>query len=151
MILFSTRISLIIIILLIANCLKAQSYKAEYSYDNKGNRVLTNVVYLSKTIDPKTLEEKVDFESELESIITIRVYPNPTKGILLIEITSKSIEQIQSPPSGIVLFDVSGKKLWETNSLKSMNTIDLSTFPNGIYMVQLRLAEKVKTYKVIKN
>ncbi len=60
------------------------------------------------------------------------VYPNPTKGIVYINITSK-----------IKLFDVQGKKLQEIYD----NHIDISTYPQGMYFLQV----DKKTIKIIKE
>lgn len=151
MIPYINRIGFIIALLLLANCIKAQSYQAEYSYDAKGNRILTNVVYLSQLIKQEPLQDQFDVNPDIELSVTVKIYPNPTKGNLLVEIESSSFEEVAYPPSGIVLFDMKGKKLWETKSITELNTVDLSAYPNGVYILQLQLAGKHKAYKVIKN
>lgn len=72
----------------------------------------------------------IDFDS---SATFLKVYPNPTKGILHIE---KELE-----PKKIEVFDLTGKVVFKS---KFVNKIDLSTLPKGVYLVKTDLKQTVK-------
>ena len=70
-------------------------------------------------------------------------YPNPTSDIL--NLTS-SLSDVK-----LYIFNTLSQKM-ETRILNAgSNTIDLSNFTAGIYLFQLSLEGKSKTYKVVKN
>lgn len=70
----------------------------------------------------------------------VTIYPNPTTGIL--NFNSKS--EIQN----IALFDLSGRKISESNS----SQINISSLPKGIYLVKISTKDgKTTTKKVVKK
>ena len=81
-----------------------------------------------------------DFESVNN---TIKVYPNPTKGI----ITISSVEN--TPIDKIEIVDVLGKII----SAKTKNTsqIDISEFSNGIYILKIHSGLTIFQKKIIKQ
>ena len=68
------------------------------------------------------------------------LYPNPTTGIL--QIQSKSAIQ------KMVLMDMTGRKLGEPSG----STLNISTLPKGIYLLQIQLENgKTETKKIVKK
>jgi len=67
----------------------------------------------------------------------ILVYPNPTNDI--VNITGYS--------GVVVLSDMSGKKLIVSNLKESGNTLDLSSLPTGMYILELEDSTKIKVIK----
>ena len=65
-----------------------------------------------------------NLSTEFKNAIEIFVYPNPTTG--LIRTNQDIISQIR-------VYDLTGKQLMETNA----SSVDLSTFKNGVYLLQL--------------
>jgi hypothetical protein len=57
----------------------------------------------------------------------VKIYPNPTTGVLTIETENESIAQV---------FSVEGRLLLEQN-ITTTGTIDLSAFANGLYCVKI--------------
>jgi hypothetical protein len=74
---------------------------------------------------------KSDFE--------INVMPNPTNGIINIEIANKDFLDIE-------LRDLSGRLFYQGN-IKSKTSIDLSDFQNGLYILLIRDKDLVCGYK----
>ncbi len=83
--------------------------------------------------------------------ISVTVYPNPDEGYYTIEIASQGSEE------GIMMraYDVSGKlitqKVTDIVSGKNMETMDLTSYPNGVYFIQLEGVWVNKHLKVIKQ
>ena len=71
--------------------------------------------------------------------LTINFYPNPTKGILNIN--------SNAPIAKVEVYDTFGRKVLET----SINVLNLSNAPNGIYFLRIYSESKIIVKKVIKH
>jgi Secretion system C-terminal sorting domain/PKD-like domain len=84
--------------------------------------------------------------NELNSFSNLSVYPNPTSGLLNIELetSEKNID--------IEVFDIIGKSLLKTTAKHNgglfQKTIDISHLHEGIYFVKISAGEKSTTVKV---
>lgn len=75
--------------------------------------------------------------------LELNLYPNPSNGIINIE--TASFESYS-----ITMMDALGKVVYSTNNVNNtLETIDVSSFENGIYMVILRADNNVHTSKVM--
>lgn len=86
------------------------------------------------------------------SIITkydkIEIYPNPTTD----KITIKFDNDIElSKNSKIFITNVNGILIENLPINNSLNTIDLSDKPNGLYFIWICTEKKLLTYKIIKQ
>lgn len=76
----------------------------------------------------------------------VRLYPNPTTGVLKIN----NEEKVQ-----IAIYDVLGKQLVRNSLDSGLNQVDLSLFTSGVYFVKVQLLNNpvggVKTYRIIKQ
>lgn len=72
----------------------------------------------------------------------VSVYPNPTNGIVQVNLPS-SVEILS-----VSVSDISGKQM---NANVSGNTVDMSNFANGVYMVNVNTNEGNLVRKVVKN
>lgn len=74
-----------------------------------------------------------------------KVYPNPTQSVFNIENNEMDIHSVE-------LFDISGKLL---NSVQDCNnrtiSIDLSSFPPGVYLAKIKSSKGIRTEKVVRN
>lgn len=76
--------------------------------------------------------------------ISLKIYPNPTSGILFMEIPQSE----NFTDMSVFIYDIHGKMLY--NSRVNSMSVDLSSLPNGIYF--LRLVSKTnlsQTHKII--
>jgi sialate O-acetylesterase len=108
---------------------------ARYAFINFPTVSIYTTDALSLPLSPFRTETNVtlstvDFDSDLT---TLKVYPNPTKGILHIE---KELE-----PKNVTVFDLAGKVVFKT---KFVNKIDLSFLTKGVYFVKTDLKQTVK-------
>lgn len=92
--------------------------------------------------DPSSKTDKTNVQQNNQ----FTCFPNPTKDKITISYYSNSNEQID-----IKIYDVLGKLLINQNS-KDLNkySIDLSTFPRGIYHLILSNGEQLTSTKIIK-
>ncbi len=74
----------------------------------------------------------------------INVYPNPTKGDLVIELTNKTNSTIQ-------VLDVTGRMIVEKNTSNERTELNISGLSNGIYYVRILSNNTVEVRKIIKE
>ena len=74
----------------------------------------------------------------------ISVYPNPTFEKLYFEFTDNYIKKL-------IITDITGKQLIEKKQIKQNETISLSGFENGIYIIKIQTDEEIFTIKIIKR
>ena len=99
---------------------------------------------------------------EVDRLVEIRCYPNPTHGPLQVGLNPVGTAGVVAE---LVLTDMQGRRLYRRSAgrLPCMETLDLSAYPAGTYLLGLTLrltadgtarrteAVRVKTYKIIKN
>ena len=148
----------------------SQAFKASYTYDANGNRTLATIIWLSTSLKSDTLST-IDLEtlqntsltgdtlvfpiqgyinSSIDSIgkTKISIYPNPTHGILLIQLTGFDIA---NNVANIAVYDINGIKILQLASLSEMTSINLQSQPAGTYIMVIQIGAISKTYSIIKN
>ncbi|MDD2636701.1 MAG: T9SS type A sorting domain-containing protein [Bacteroidales bacterium] len=124
----------------------------EYAYDGNGCRTSTIVVMLEKSghssasdvvnipIKP-TNDKYIDFHN-------LKVYPNPTKGELKIEITYSELkEPIQIET---IITSINGEELLDTYFFNEV-VLDISHYASGTYILVIKTANQKETIKLIKK
>jgi hypothetical protein len=85
---------------------------------------------------------------KLSDVININIqnniiYPNPTNG----KINIKHLEGLKS----ISIFNLSGYQMSKITDISNLNTIDISNFCPGIYIINIIAKENIYFEKIIKN
>jgi len=117
-----------------------------YGYDNAGNRT-------SRTIEMPGLksatqdEQPSAFHSEMLSDIELRIYPNPTDGLLKVEIHNLPIDQT----ADILLYNLSGKLMSSHRGISDFVTVDISDQPAGTYLLKIVAGTYQTEWKIIKK
>lgn len=90
------------------------------------------------------INKKIEVELDEELNPKIKVYPNPTSGILNIQY-NKQIDELY-------LYDFSGKILLKKEKLpKGVNKIDITAYPQSAYLLRCRYGKQWDTFKIIKK
>lgn len=127
----------------------AQTIKATYTYDANGNRVSATLIYLTQNNPSPKIEEEIEVEQG--EFFEIKIYPNPTNGCIQLDISGATSEQLALQTNAIKVWDINGRLVIEEKRPSYTNTIDLSSFGNGMYILKLFLKDKVKDFTIIKN
>lgn len=127
----------------ITNIVIAQSVR--YSYDNAGNRTRREIVMNKAKVQAKEATEECF--SEMLSERTILIYPNPTKGNIRIK-----IDRFESSDQCCLgIYNMSGQPVFSGNITSSLVDIDISSRPNGIYILHILLNGQETTWRIIKE
>ena len=130
----------------ISDKLSAQN-KIKYTYDDAGNRLTRKKEIVVQTRGAlNNGEEPSVYEEEL-SETKVTIYPNPTKGMLKVDISG--VEQFEN--AQISLYDLTGKLLQQWAGISQSNTIDLSERTPGMYIMQVAYNGKISSWKIIKE
>jgi hypothetical protein len=81
---------------------------------------------------------------------TMGIYPNPTADLVIIQL----VGVVESSQAWLSVYDLAGKQLLSLDWSKYINsnhTLDLSAYPDGMYLVQVKTGSEVLTEKVVKQ
>jgi uncharacterized repeat protein (TIGR01451 family) len=92
-----------------------------------------------------TVEIKVSTATELEAVLPLRVYPNPSSELLY-------VETLGSAKGQLTLTNTLGQVI-ENQSFKSQNTttFDIHSLPNGVYFLTLKTKDGTRIAKIVKQ
>jgi hypothetical protein len=82
--------------------------------------------------------------AELLSKANVSVYPNPTEGMLHVNLEGYKTEII-----AMTIFNSRGQVMMTSEILKSSNEFDLSALPKGVYIVELRNGQYKHSSKIV--
>lgn len=124
------------------------SQKISFSYDNAGNRIKKEIILSQQRISsPQEMETSIKPVTDMLADKSIRIHPNPTKGMVKIEIVN-----LESGDEGMVyVYSLSGQFITSSQISSSLIDMDLSNRPNGIYILSIQLNGTTSTWKVIKQ
>ena len=119
-----------------------------FTFDASGNRI-ERVIDLTKsaqiTASSSSANEEKLFEAELSNL-DIRIYPNPTKGVLKVE-----IPDIGDIKPTLVVYNLQGKQLVHKTVSNQISTINLSVHPAGMYIMKIVNGQESLDWKIIKD
>ncbi|MCQ2308372.1 MAG: T9SS type A sorting domain-containing protein [Bacteroidales bacterium] len=132
-------------------CLQAQTkaYYVSYAYDADGNRV-SRTVWLGNDREDRSQSDTAAVAHYTDCIdeCEISIYPNPTSGRVNVGMTSPTEEDIAFTAA---LFSPSGVLITRREAGTFPAEFDLSGLPPGVYMLELRLGDETRTWKIIKR
>lgn len=137
---------LVIILLHGAFSLHAQT-KISFKYDVSGNRTDRAVILLANK--SATIEQGDQHEEELTELLgdqEIRIYPNPTKGLLKIDLPSLNGIDVT-----LRLHDSNGRLLIRKQAQEIGNELNLSAYPSGFYILLIQAGTEKREWKIIKE
>ena len=124
----------------------AYADRVVYSYDASGNRIQSQKQIRLRDAENGSDQDTIPLRESLSSH-RITIYPNPTKGQFSVEITGSAIPD----NSSISIYSLQGSVIYQDDEPDILNEIDLSSHPNGIYMLRITIDSETSTWKIIKN
>jgi len=122
-----------------------------YNYDDAGNRVQRKIVLNTQAAqstksDSISKEKKKVYEENVGDQ-KVRIYPNPTRGQILVEISGYD----KNANSGLYLYNLSGTLLSSISPISGSDPLDLSAYPIGTYILKIVIGNKKNEWKIIKQ
>ena len=136
----------ILLLTTVPSMVKAQN--VGYTYDDAGNRIKREIV-MNRQQAPKknTGADKEESYSDMLAQKQIKIHPNPTSGLLKIEVIGiNADDQCQ-----LRLFNASGQQIISQQATSTTTSLDISSRPNGIYLLRISMGEEETTWKIIKK
>lgn len=84
------------------------------------------------------------YESNVPAKKVLTIYPNPAKESINLQFANVNNEVVS-----IQLLDQMGKKLWSTNTNKSLINIARDNYPSGMYYISMSIGQTLTHHKVI--
>ena len=94
-------------------------------------------------IDPTNKREVVSNSIEAEELQNVSMYPNPTEGLLTVELEKEVVD------GQIDIFNSLGAKVRSTQFMGKQTQVDLSELAKGMYIVTLKAENKTKSERIM--
>lgn len=147
---FMKKEVMLTICLLLFSCIAYSQTNFSFDYDANGNRITREIIVLKSQITKsENIQDTIlqDLSSQVIKKDDIKIYPNPTRGNLKIELNINSdIEKIQ-----INIINIKGQLVYKTNELENSYTINLSSEPKGAYILIMQVNDKRYEWKIFKE
>jgi hypothetical protein len=141
----------------------AQTTEIVYTYDDAGNREtrVYNVIPAqapaqapaeeaivdNTNANTKNEEVKPEVYEDLLGEQQIKVFPNPTRGKLAIEIVNYNFNETGT----IQVFDMGGRLVQNITKLNQTMEVDITNEPAGTYIMVIVIGKEKSEWKIIKN
>ena len=124
---------------------KLHGQNIAFTYDKAGNLIERKTIPLKSSSFSEAETEQI-FEESLSNQ-KIQIFPNPTKGLLVV-----SIKSLEDKPNGkITITDINGRLILTQEILETNTSLNLSNQPTGYYLMTLTLGEESSFWKILKN
>lgn len=132
--------------MLLALTAKAQQ-KLSYAYDAAGNRTERTIVMSARSADVEDKAQDGLFFEEQIANLQLRIYPNPVKEQLTIQISDYE----SSARMEFVLYSIGGSILHRGTIDSETTLVNMSRFTTGTYVLHIIIGGKRTVWKVIKQ
>jgi YD repeat-containing protein len=132
--------------LLIAYSGKAQT-SYTFGYDASGNRT-SRTISLKSAFIPQNdtiVAKKKTFE-DLIGNREVKIYPNPTQGQLQIE-----LPYVENLNATLRVYGMQGALIREVKVKDFTTNVDLSRYPNGMYILKISIDDLSSEWRIIKD
>jgi hypothetical protein len=130
--------------IVLATNLAAQPEKVVFQYDDSGNRISRHI-----EIEKSTEADSVFYDDllpHLKSELEAKIFPNPTRGLITIEVSVSA-----DNPVTYVIADQNGKLVEAGRFFQTGYSISLADQHPGVYFLRLSDRHGKVTYKIIKQ
>ena len=138
---------ILILLLLLVNTTGFTQVTYSFTYDTSGNR-LSRVIPLKSAhiIGKDTLANQLKTFDDVIGKQSVRIYPNPTKGNLKVELPNPENRNIT-----LQVYSSHGALIQNSVVTDTFTLIDLNTQVAGIYILRISIGELSAEWKIIKE
>jgi hypothetical protein len=138
----------LIVLICISIAASAQTFQIQYDYDAAGNRISRTVITLNP-INNKASEDSTYNEMQENTLadLQIKIYPNPTYGLIKVE-----IENLESDISGsLLVMDLAGRVLIQNDNIQPEMLVDFTPYAPGNYTMVLIIDGEKKEWGIVRQ
>lgn len=118
-----------------------------FGYDASGNRTSRTIALKSAFIPQNdTIAAKQKTFEDLIGNREVKIYPNPTKGLLQVE-----LPYIENLNATIRVYGMQGALVKEMKVKDYTTDVDLSRYPNGMYILKISIDNLSSEWRIIKD
>ena len=116
--------------------------KVMYAYDAAGNRIKKEILF-----EQSQSKSQVVACSDMLDEKEIKIYPNPTEGELRVEI----FNELKKTEGIVTVHGNNGAMIYTTPIINGSASLDISSCPNGLYILHVKIGDCVSSWKIIKR
>lgn len=139
-------ISTIVLFFIGSLTLVLNAQTVSYTYDSSGNITSRKIIQMTRSLsseaDPINQSEILN-----DREVNIKIYPNPTKGLIVIDI----LDSDDNENMNFYLYDTSGMLIFKEKCSDNKFTIDITNNPDGIYILKMDRNGESSTWRIIKK
>lgn len=135
------RVNVFLFFVLFSLSLSAQK-KVMYAYDAAGNRIKREILF-----EQSQSKSQVVAYSDMLDEKEIKIYPNPTEGELRVEI----FNELKKTEGIVTVHGNNGAMIYTTPIINGSASLDISSCPNGLYILHVKIGDSVSSWKIIKR
>lgn len=113
-----------------------------YAYDAAGNRIKKEILF-----EQSQSKSQVVAYSDMLDEKEIKIYPNPTEGELRVEI----FNELKKTEGIVIIHGNNGAMIYTTPIINGSASLDISSCPNGLYILHVKIGDCVSSWKIIKR
>lgn len=119
----------------------------EFTYDASGNRITRSIVIKPKHSIRKNKSSATSEFADLLDERKVTITPNPTEGHLKVMISGKS----ETDKCSLSIYSANGQLIINNLDAGECTELDLSSHPNGYYILRIRINSETSSWKIIKK
>lgn len=135
------RVNVFLFFVLFSLSLSAQK-KVMYAYDAAGNRIKKEILF-----EQSQSKSQVVACSDMLDEKEIKIYPNPTEGELRVEI----FNELKKTEGIVTVHGNNGAMIYTTPIINGSASLDISSCPNGLYILHVKIGDCVSSWKIIER
>lgn len=142
--------TIVLALMAFAPCFAQQRSTVSFGYDANGNRTMRSLQFKKTEENGKSVEDESEFLSEATDVfgaMEVSLFPNPTSGRFTVSVSRNESET----PLRVILGTPTGAVILDKTLSGTMEDIDLSGRPAGIYILRLSTSNESHVWKVVKN
>ena len=142
--------TIVLALMAFAPCFAQQRSTVIFGYDANGNRTMRSLQFKKTEENGKSVEDESDFLSEATDVfgaMEVGLFPNPTSGRFMVSVSQNE----SGTPLHIILSTSTGAVILDKTLSGTMEDIDISGQPAGIYILRLNTSNESHVWKVVKK
>ena len=138
-------LSFIFLLIFTSHCFSQSN--VGFTYDASGNRITRSIVIKPKHSIRKNKSSATSEFADLLDERKVTITPNPTEGHLKVMISGKS----ETDKCSLSIYSANGQLIINNLDAGECTELDLSSHPNGYYILKIRINSETSSWKIIKK